>query len=362
MVGPLTGTRVLELAGIGPGPHACMMLADLGAEVVRVVRPELAISDRERQGHTARGRTTVVADLKGAEDRSLVRSLAREADVLVEGFRPGVAERLGLGPDELQRDNPGLVYARMTGWGQDGPWAATAGHDVNYVSVTGALHAIGLREQPVPPLNLVGDYGGGSMFLVQGVLAGLLQRVRTGRGTVVDAAMVDGASVLMQGIWELRADGLWADERQENLLDGGAPFYRTYACADGGHMAVGCLEPQFYALMLGKLGVDGSTLPAQMDRARWPELHRRFEEVFASRTRDEWSAVFDGTDACVTPVLRFEEVPAHPHMAARRAVIQGPSGLEAGEAPRFSSGGSSGGSNRVLELADAVRAWTEETR
>ncbi|WP_110182264.1 CaiB/BaiF CoA transferase family protein [Nocardioides solisilvae] len=357
---PLQGTRVLELAGIGPGPHACMLLADLGAEVVRVVRPGTPEAEVARQGHTSRGRTTVVADLKDPGDRERVVALARLADVLVEGFRPGVAERLDLGPDALHAVNPGLVHARMTGWGQDGPWALTAGHDINYISVTGALHAIGGRDRPVPPLNLVGDFGGGSMVLVQGILAALLERTRTGQGQVVDAAMVDGASVLAQSIWELRSQGLWTDGREENLLDGAAPYYRTYTCADDRHVAVGCIEPQFYAVMLAGLGLDPARLPGQDDRARWPELHEALEAAFASRTRDEWAKVFDGTDACVTPVLRFDEVSAHPHLAARGSVVERPWGPEARPAPRLSGSPDRDGSDpNVVGDLDAVLAdWS----
>ena len=358
MPGPLQGVRVLELAGIGPGPHACMMLADLGAEVVRVLRPEVPEAEAMRQGHTARGRTTVIADLKDSSDRERVIALAQMADVLVEGYRPGVAERLGLGPAALQEANPGLVYARMTGWGQEGPWARTAGHDLNYISITGALHAIGDRDQPVPPLNLVGDFGGGSMFLVQGVLAALFERSRTGLGQVVDAAMVDGASVLIQSIWELRSMGAWTDDREDNILDGGAPYYRTYVCSDGRHVAVGCIEHQFYALMLQGLGLDPATLPDQDDKARWPELHAALEAAFACRTRDEWAQVFDGTDACVTPVLRFDEVSSHPHMAARGSVVERDWGPEAAPAPRLSASQNDGAAaNEVTGLDQALAVW-----
>ena len=360
MAGPLHGVRVLELAGIGPGPHACMMLADLGAEVVRVVRPGGPESEVGRQGHTARGRTTVVADLKSPADREHVVALARLADVLVEGYRPGVAERLGLGPEALREANPGLVHARMTGWGQEGPWASMAGHDLNYISITGALHAIGGQGRPVPPLNLVGDFGGGSTFLVQGVLAALFERSRTGLGQVVDAAMVDGASVLVQSIWELRSMGLWTDDREDNILDGGAPYYRTYACADGKHVAVGCIEHPFYALMLEGLELDPATIPAQDDKSRWPELHTALEEAFSGRSRDDWAKIFDGTDACVTPVLRFDEVASHPHMAARGAVVERDWGPEAAPAPRLSASPGRDGAapNVVAELGHVLADWS----
>lgn len=331
---PLEGVRVLEMAGIGPGPHACMMLADLGAEVVRVERPghREAATDR----HTLRGRTVVEADLKSAADAERVRGLAARADVLVEGYRPGVMERLGLGPSTLLADNPRLVYARMTGWGQLGPLAARAGHDINYISLTGALHAVGPAERPFPPLNLVGDYGGGSMMLVVGVLGALFERERTGQGQVIDAAMVDGASLLMQALLELRDLGMWHDTRGANLLDGAAPFYRTYECADGRFMAVGAIEPQFYALLVEGLGLSAEELPDRDDPATWPELSKLFAERFAAHGRDHWVGVFEDTDACVTPVLTFAEAPGHRHVAARRSLVDAGNGSVVGQrAPRF---------------------------
>jgi alpha-methylacyl-CoA racemase len=336
--GPLTGLKVVELAGIGPGPHGAMILADLGAQVVRVDRPGgLQLGDPALADPTLRGRRRVAADLKSPEGVETVLRLVERADVLVEGYRPGVTERLGVGPDACHARNPALVYARMTGWGQDGPMAQRAGHDINYISLTGALHAIGRAgERPVPPLNLVGDFGGGSMLLVVGVLAALWEAQRSGRGQVVDAAMVDGASVLSQMFWGFLAQGAWTDERDANVLDGHAPFYDTYTCADGRHVAVGPLEPQFYAAFLAGLGVDPVDLPAQYDRAGWPVLRARFTELFASRTRDEWAAVFDGTDACVTPVLAFGEVAAHPHLAARSTIVEADGVAQAAPAPRFS--------------------------
>ena len=338
MSGPLTGLKVVELAGIGPGPHGAMVLADLGAQVVRVDRPGgLQLGDPALADPTLRGRRRVAADLKSPEGVETVLRLVERADVLVEGYRPGVTERLGVGPDACHARNPALVYARMTGWGQDGPMAQRAGHDINYISLTGALHAIGRAgERPVPPLNLVGDFGGGSMLLVVGVLAALWEAQRSGRGQVVDAAMVDGASVLSQMFWGFLAQGAWTDERDANVLDGHAPFYDTYTCADGRHVAVGPLEPQFYAAFLAGLGVDPADLPAQYDRAGWPVLRARFTELFASRTRDEWAAVFDGTDACVTPVLAFGEVAAHPHLAARSTIVEADGVAQAAPAPRFS--------------------------
>ncbi|HEY2764863.1 MAG TPA: CaiB/BaiF CoA-transferase family protein [Pseudonocardiaceae bacterium] len=338
MPGPLAGLRVIELAGLGPAPHAAMLLADLGADVVRVERPSGGPQLAPRASdQLLRGRRSVAADLKDPVGRETALRLVERADVLLEGMRPGVAERLGVGPVECRDRNPRLVYARMTGWGQHGPLAARAGHDINYVALSGVLHAVGTAEgKPVPPLNLVGDFGGGSMFLVVGVLAALWERERSGVGQVVDAAMVDGVSVLAQMVWSMRACGLWRDQRGSNLLDSGAPFYDTYACADGRFVAVGALEPQFYAALLDGLGLAGEELPAQLDAAGWPVLRERFSTVFATRTRDEWEAVFAGTDACVAPVLSFGEVAAHPHIAARGTLIDIEGVLQAAPAPRFS--------------------------
>ena len=338
MSGPLNGLRVVELAGIGPGPHAAMVLADLGADVVRVERPSGGLDiTAGKPDHLLRGRRSVAADLKTAEGRDLVLRLVSKADVLLEGLRPGVAERLGVGPEHCHAVNPALVYGRMTGWGQDGPLASRAGHDINYISLTGALHALGRAdERPAAPLNLVGDFGGGSMFLVTGVLAALWERQRSGQGQVVDAAMVDGASVLMQMMWALRGAGAWTDERGANLLDTGAPFYDTYTCADGRWVAVGALEPQFYAALLAGLGLDGEDLPAQLDRSGWPALRARFTEVFLTRTRDEWAEAFAETDACVTPILAFDEASGHPQLAARDTIITVDGVPQAAPAPRFS--------------------------
>ncbi|HKS47724.1 MAG TPA: CaiB/BaiF CoA-transferase family protein [Amycolatopsis sp.] len=338
MSGPLNGLRVVELAGIGPGPHAAMVLADLGADVVRVERPSGGLEiTAGKPDHLLRGRRSVAANLKTDEGRQTVLRLAAKADVLLEGLRPGVAERLGVGPEQCHAVNPALVYGRMTGWGGDGPLAQRAGHDINYISLTGALHALGRAgERPTAPLNLVGDFGGGSMFLVTGVLAALWERERSGRGQVVDAAMVDGTSVLLQMIWAFRGAGSWTDERGANLLDSGAPFYDTYTCADGKWVAVGALEPQFYAALLAGLGLDGEDLPAQLDRSGWPRLRARFTEVFVSKTRDEWAGIFAGTDACVTPVLAFDEVATHPHLAARGTIVDIDGVPQAAPAPRFS--------------------------
>ncbi|MBB4684266.1 CaiB/BaiF CoA transferase family protein [Amycolatopsis jiangsuensis] len=338
MPGPLAGLKVVELAGIGPGPHACMVLADLGADVVRVERPSGSLDlTGGRPDPLLRGRRSVAADLKAADGRDLVLRLAGKADVLVEGLRPGVAERLGVGPAECHERNRRLVYGRMTGWGQDGPLAQRAGHDINYIGLTGILHAIGRAgERPVPPLNLVGDFGGGSMFLLTGVLAALWERERTGLGQVVDAAMVDGAGVLAQMMWALRGVGSWSDERGTNLLDGAAPFYDTYVCADGRYVAVGALEPQFYAAFLAGLGLAEAGLPAQLDREGWPVLRATFTRAFLTRTRDEWAALFAEADACVTPVLAPDEVAAHPHIAARSGLVELDGVVQPAPAPRFS--------------------------
>ncbi len=335
MAGPLQGMRVVELAGIGPGPHAAMILGDLGADVVRVDRPTAkngAISDA-----MLRNRRSVTADLKSDEGRQFVLDLVAKADVLIEGFRPGVTERLGLGPEDCAKVNEKLVYARMTGWGQDGPRALQAGHDINYISLNGVLHAIGRKgERPVPPLNLAGDFGGGSMFLLLGILSALWERQTSGKGQVVDAAMIDGSSVLIQMMWAFRAQGVWSDERGTNMLDTGAPYYDTYETADGKYFAIGAIEPQFYAELLAKLGLDPATLPAQNDMERWEELRATFTEVFKTKDRDEWAAVFAGSDACATPVLAFGEVLDEPHIADRSTFYETQHGLQPMPAPRFS--------------------------
>ena len=334
MSGPLSGIRVVELAGLGPAPYACMLLADLGADVLRVDRP-VAGFGVPAYDITGRGRRSVAVDLKNPAAAEVVLRLVDSADVLVEGLRPGVAERLGVGPDACAARNPRLVYARMTGWGQDGPLAPRVGHDINYAGITGALAAIGEPgRKPVPPLNLVADFGGGSMFLVTGILAALLERATSGKGQVVDAAMVDGVTSLMAMTYGFRAAGGWQDERGSNLLDGGAPFYDTYPCADGRYVAIGALEPQFWALVVQTLGLQD--LPEQYDRAGWPVLRARLAEAFASRTRDAWAAVFDDLDACVSPVLELGEAPAHPHLAARGTVVDVDGVQQPAPAPRFS--------------------------
>ena len=331
MAGPLAGIRVLELAGIGPAPLACQLLADLGAEVLRVDRPGApAVADG-----LAAGRPALVLDLKEPAGLEQLLDVAAVADVLVEGFRPGTAERLGFGPQICLGRNERLVYARMTGWGQEGPRAGRAGHDINYLSVAGALHAIGpAGGPPVPPINLLADFGGGSMFLVTGVLAALLERERTGAGQVVDAAMVDGVSYLMTMLWRWFSAGRWRDARGANLLDGGAPFYCTYECADGGFVAVGALEPQFYEALVAGLGLPD--LPSRDDPANWPELRRRIAAAFATRGRDSWAEHFAGSDACVTAVLGLAEAPLDPHLAARATLRVAAGQVTPAPAPRFS--------------------------
>ncbi|MGB7980547.1 MAG: CaiB/BaiF CoA-transferase family protein [Candidatus Nanopelagicales bacterium] len=337
--GPLTGFRFVELGGIGPVPHAGMMLADLGATGIRVDRP-----GGQPFGHAPgrdpllRGRPTRQLDLREPADLAQARALIDEADVLIEGFRPGVAERLGLGPAECWARNPRLVYGRMTGWGQVGPWADRAGHDINYSAIAGSLrHTARAGERPVLALNLLADHGGGSTYLVMGVLAALLEVIRTGRGVVVDAAMVDGAANLMSLVHGMRAQGMWPNPPGSNTLDGGAPFYDTYACADGRYVALGPLEPAFYAELLAGLGLDPAELPAQWDPTGWPILRARFTEVLATRTRDEWAAIFAPTNACVTAVLDMTEAPDHPQLAARGTFVSDPvTGARVpGPAPRF---------------------------
>jgi alpha-methylacyl-CoA racemase len=336
MSGPLEGIRVVEVASIGPGPFAAMMLADAGADVIRLERGGAAAGlGSGSWNHTHRGRPSVGCDLKHPGGRDLALRLCESADALIEGFRPGVMERLGLGPDEAIGRNPRLVYGRMTGWGQDGPLAGEAGHDINYIAIAGVLGSFARRgERPLFPLNLVGDYGGGAMMLAFGVLAAIISAQRTGEGQVVDAAMVEGSSLLATLIHAMRDLGAWGDEPGTNLLDSGAHFYEVYECADGGHFAVGALEPQFYAELLRLLELDPDEFP-QMERERWPELKRTFAELFRSRTRDEWARVFAGSEACATPVLAIGEAATHPHNAARASFIEVGGKLQPAPAPRF---------------------------
>lgn len=336
---PLAGFRVLELSGIGPGPHACMMFADLGADVVTVLRPGELERDASESGHLMRrGRRAVELDLKSNEGREQFLLLSEKADVVVDVYRPGVAERLGIGPEDCRGRNERLVYGRITGWGQDGPLSAMAGHDINYLSLTGHLNAIARDGQPpVPPLNLVADFGGGSMYLVMGVLAALLQRSTTGRGQTIDAAITDGASGLGALIWALRAVDQWSDRAGTNLLDTGRPYYDVYPCSDGKFMAVGCLEPQFFATFAEILGLDPDG-PGQFDSDRADELRAEIARKMLGRTRDEWWSVFRGTDACTTPVLSYSESLEDEHMQARKAFLRTKHGWMPSPSPRFSDG------------------------
>ncbi|CAA9212433.1 MAG: Alpha-methylacyl-CoA racemase [uncultured Acetobacteraceae bacterium] len=333
-MGPLKSLRILEFAGIGPGPFCGMVLADLGAEVVRLDRPDGAPGSR--RDFVGRGRRSAALDLKAPGATEAVLRLAEKADALIEGFRPGVMERLGLGPGVCHARNPRLVYGRMTGWGQDGPLAHAAGHDITYIALTGALWSIGRAgERPVPPLNLVGDYGGGGMLLAVGVLAALLEAKASGRGQVVDAAMVDGAALLMAPIYAMLARGRWKAERGANMLDGAAPWYDTYQCADGRWVAVGPIEPRFFALAAEKLGLDAARFGDRMDPANWPALREALAAAFRARTRDDWTALFEGTDACVAPVLDLREAPSHPHNAARGVFTERDGAVQPAPAPRF---------------------------
>jgi alpha-methylacyl-CoA racemase len=333
--GPLRDLRVVELAGLAPVPFGAMLLADLGADVVRIDRP--APSGFEPlTAALGRGRRSVALDLKQEGAAEVVLRLAERADALLEGFRPGVMERLGLGPEACLARNERLVYARMTGWGQDGPLAQQPGHDLNYVALSGALGPIGRAgELPVPPLNLVADFGGGGMLLALGVLSAVLEARSSGRGQVVDAAMIDGSALLMTMVYGARGAGLWSTERGTNLLDGGAPFYDVYGTSDGGAMAVACLEPRFYAELLRVLGLERPELADHTDRERWPAIRAALTETFATRTRDEWEAVFEGSDACVAPVLDLDEAPRHPHNVSRETFYEAAGGMLPSPAPRF---------------------------
>jgi alpha-methylacyl-CoA racemase len=332
--GPLSSLKVVEFAGIGPAPFCATLLANMGADVIRIDRSQLA---GETPSLQTRGRRSVALDLKDPAAIDVCLDLLENADALIEGFRPGVMEQLGLGPREVLARNPRLVYGRMTGWGQTGPLAQAAGHDINYISLSGALHAIGTPEQPVAPLNLIGDFGGGSLYLAMGLLAATLHARLTGEGQVIDCSMVEGSASLMGLIYELKAAGRWTS-RACNLLDGGAPFYRPYLCADGKWISVGAIEPQFYALLVDKIGMGGTiNLKAQRDRTTWPETAQKFADRFATRTRDEWCALLEGTDACVAPILDMDEVARHPHNVARSSFIELDGAVHPGPAPRFSA-------------------------
>jgi alpha-methylacyl-CoA racemase len=342
-MGPLAGLRVVELASIGPGPLCAMLLADLGADVVRIDRTEpsgLGVPMATRFDVASRNRRSVALDFKQPAGRDAALRFIARADVLIEGWRPGVAERLGLGPADCQARNPGLVYGRMTGFGQTGPLASAAGHDLNYIALTGALHAIGgggANGKPVPPLNLVGDYGGGALYLAFGLLSALWERSRSGQGQVVDAAMVDGASSLMSIFHGLAAAGQWdVSQRAANLLDGGAPFYDTYRTADGLWVSLGALEPKFFAEFVQRTGLDAGWVGKQYDRRAWPELRSAIAELFAGQTRDQWCALLEGTDVCFAPVLTLAEAPAHAHASARGGFVTVDGVVQAAPAPRFS--------------------------
>ncbi len=341
-MGPLHGTRIIEIAGIGPGPFAAMILADMGADVIRVARPGGGMFASGPTDLLNRGKRCICVDLKQPDALNVVLSLVKEADGLVEGFRPGVTEKLGIGPDACLALNPRLVYGRMTGWGQDGPLAQEAGHDINYISLTGALHAMGRAgEKPAIPLNLVGDFGGGGLMLAFGVVCALLEAKNSGRGQVVDAAMVDGAAVLLASIYGAQQMGWWSNERGTNLLDSGAPFYEVYETADGRYVSIGSLEPQFYASLLERLalapvGPDGKPRPGQMDSTHWPAFKDELTAIFKTKTRDEWCAVFAGSDACFAPVLSMSEAHEHPHNAARETFVDVNGARQPRPAPRFS--------------------------
>jgi alpha-methylacyl-CoA racemase len=339
MTGPLDGVRVVEIAGIGPGPFAAMMLADMGADVVRIDRAEKVSGGDPASPPIdllGRGRRSVGVDLKHPEGAEVVLRLVEQADVLIEGFRPGVMERLGIGPDECTARNPRLVYGRMTGWGQEGPYANASGHDINYIALAGALDPVGRAgERPVPPLNLIGDFGGGGMLMAYGIACALLERSRSGQGQVIDAAMVDGSAVLTTFIHSLRAIGIWTDERGTNLLDTGAHFYDVYETADHRYVSVGSIEPQFYAELLRLSGLEGEDLPGQMDRAQWPTLKERVAAVFRTKTRDEWCALMEGTDVCFAPVLSMREAPDHPHNRQRETFVEVAGIPQPAPAPRF---------------------------
>ncbi|MBB4929707.1 alpha-methylacyl-CoA racemase [Lipingzhangella halophila] len=361
-MGPLNGIRVVEFTGIGPAPMAGMLLADLGASVIRLDRPQAAESAQAGNGpQLSAGRPVLGVDLKSVEGLRTARELVGAADVLLEGFRPGVLERLGLGPKECLELNPKLVFTRVTGWGQDGPLAHRSGHDMNYISLNGALHGFGRRGQaPVPPVNIVGDFAGGTMFAVTGILSALVERQSSGRGQVVDAAMLDGSAFLMSMMYEDRARGAWSDERGTNYIDTGAPWYDVYECADGRYVSVACIEPQFYAAFLEGIGLDAADLPDQWDRTRWPELRERIAAVLRNRTRDEWADLLGDTEACVQPVLSMAEAPEHPHVRARGSVLRDGDNPYPGPAPRFER--TPGRNTRDPEHAaepveEALREW-----
>ncbi|MGZ6014036.1 MAG: CaiB/BaiF CoA transferase family protein [Caulobacteraceae bacterium] len=334
--GPLTGLKIVEFAGIGPGPFCGMLLSDLGADVIRI--------DRKGGGRggsptdiTSRGRRSVALDLKSPAAIEACLKLFESADAVFEGFRPGVMERLGLGPDVALKRNPKLVFGRMTGWGQTGPYANAAGHDMNYIAITGALHAIGTEEKPIPPLNLVGDFGGGALYLAFGLLAGVIHARETGQGQVIDCAMSDGAASLMAMFYGFKAAGAWKDQRRSNLLDGGAHFYDTYQCSDGKWISIGSIEPQFYALLLEKTGITDPEFAKQMDRSAWPALREKLAAAIVKKTQAEWRKIMDGTDVCFAPILDLDEAPKHEHNVARKTFVEVGGVTQPAPAPRFSA-------------------------
>ncbi|WP_372084207.1 CaiB/BaiF CoA transferase family protein [Tistrella mobilis] len=335
-MGPLQGIRVIEIAGLGPGPFCAMLLADLGADVLRIERATGSGLFDPKFDLSNRGKRSVVLDLKKPEGVAAVLKLVESADILTEGFRPGVMERLGLGPDICLARNPKLVYGRMTGFGQTGPLAKVAGHDINYIAMSGALHAIGGADKPVPPLNLVGDFGGGALYLAFGLMAALIEAGRSGKGQVVDATMIDGAASLMTMMYGMAAAGSWDDRRYSNLVDGGAHFYDTYETADGRHVSIGSIEPQFYAELIRLAGLDPAEFAAQNDKAEWPRMKARLVEVFKTKTRDEWCSLMEGSDVCFAPVLSMFEAPEHPHNRERGTFIEVDGVVQPGPAPRFS--------------------------
>ncbi len=339
-MGPLNGYRIIELAGIGPGPMCAMLLADMGAEVVRVdrtVASGLGTPGRPEHNVMNRSRRSLAVDLKNPEGAEVVLRLIEAADALIEGFRPGVMERLGLGPEVCLARNAKLVYGRMTGWGQDGPMAHAAGHDINYIALTGALHAIGPADgPPLPPLNLVGDFGGGALYLAMGVLAGLLEANNSGKGQVVDAAMIDGAASLMTSIYGRMGAGNWVDKRQSNAVDGGGHYYQVYETRDGEYISIGSIEPKFYQELLELTGLQGEDLPAQLDRAHWPEMRERLAGIFRQKSREEWSDIMEGTDVCFAPILSLGEAPGHAQNQAREVFVEVGGITQPAPAPRFS--------------------------
>lgn len=343
MTGPLHGLKVVEMVGLGPSPFCAMLFADMGAEVIRIDRSKVtddnstAMPPESRFDVTSRGRRSLAIDLKKPHAAETVLQLIDRADVVIEGFRPGVMERLGLGPDVCLARNPKLVFGRMTGWGQHGPLAHAAGHDINYIALSGALHAIGRPEEPpIVPLNYVGDFGGGAMFLAFGVLCALLEAKKSGQGQVVDAAMTDGSALLSAMMYGFKAAGSWSNQRGENLLDGGAPFYDTYTCADGKYVSIGAIEPQFYSLLMQLCGIEDPAFETQMDTHCWPMLKYRLADAFRMKTRDEWRALLEGTDVCFAPVLNWDEAPEHPHNRARETFITIDGVIQPAPAPRFS--------------------------